>query len=80
MGQRLIFVAGNMLALLLALVPAAMIAGLLIVIAYNFIGLPAAVLFATIVVLAVLVGEIWCGVWFLGERFEKFDLSAELRP
>jgi len=31
-------------------------------------------------VLAVLLGELWLGLWFLGGRFEKLDLSSELRP
>ena len=28
----------------------------------------------------ILLAEIGCGLWWLGGRFEKFDLSAELRP
>ena len=34
---------------------------------------------AALAVLAVLVGEAWCALWWLGRRFEKLDLSAELR-
>jgi hypothetical protein len=30
--------------------------------------------------LAMLLGEVACGVWLLGTRFEKLDLSAELQP
>ena len=30
-------------------------------------------------VLAVLLGELWLGLLFLGRRFEKLDLSSELR-
>ncbi|HEX2854451.1 MAG TPA: putative ABC exporter domain-containing protein [Opitutaceae bacterium] len=80
MGQRMIFVFANLIVVLLALVPAGLVAGLLIFIMQWIIGAPAAVVLATLVVIAVLVGEIWCALWLLGERFEKFDLSAELRP
>jgi ABC-2 type transport system permease protein len=80
MGQRLIFVVGNLLALVLALLPAAILGGSLVFILHHFIGVVAASILATLAVLAVLVGEVWCGIWLLGERFEKFDLSAELRP
>jgi ABC-2 type transport system permease protein len=80
MGQRLIFVFGNLVVVLTALLPAAFAAGLLIFSTQWLIGGPAAVILATVVVLAVLVAEVWCGIWWLGQRFEKFDLSAELRP
>ena len=35
---------------------------------------------ATLLALTVLTGEVWCGLWLLGERFEQLDLAAELRP
>lgn len=80
MGQRLIFVFGNLVVVLTALLPAACAAGLLIFSTQWLIGGTAAIILATVVVFAVLVGEVWCGIWWLGQRFEKFDLSAELRP
>lgn len=80
MGQRLIFGLGQMLAMVLALLPAVAIAGGLIFVTQWLIGLPAAVVFATLAVLVILIGEVWCGLWWLGQRFEKFDLSSELRP
>jgi hypothetical protein len=40
----------------------------------------AAVILAAVAVILVLAGEIWCALWWLGERFEKLDLSSELRP
>lgn len=79
-GQRIIFVAGQVLIVLLALLPAALLAALLIFALQWLIGLAAAVLLATVAVAAILVGEIWLGLWWLGERFERFDLSGELRP
>lgn len=80
MGQRMIFVFANLIVVLTALLPAGLAAALLIFITQWIIGASAAVFLATLVVLAVLIGEIWCVLWWLGERFEKFDLSAELRP
>ena len=44
------------------------------------IGAPAAIALATTVVLGVLGAEVGCALWWLGERFEHLDLSAELRP
>jgi len=38
------------------------------------------VVFATIAVALVLLAELWCGLWWLGRRFEKLDLSSEPRP
>jgi ABC-2 type transport system permease protein len=80
MGQRMIFALANLIVILLALAPAAIAAALLIFSTQWLIGASAAVFLATFVVVVVLVGEIWCGLWWLGARFEKFDLSAELRP
>ncbi|MBS0631850.1 MAG: hypothetical protein JSS11_08050 [Verrucomicrobia bacterium] len=79
-GQRIIFVAGQLLIVLVALLPAALLAGLLIFASQWLIGIAAAVFLATCAVAVVLVGEIWLGLWWLGQRFERFDLSSELRP
>ena len=54
-------------------------AALLIFILQWLLGPIAAVSIAAIAVLVVLVGEVWCGVWWLGQRFEKLDVSTELR-
>jgi hypothetical protein len=80
MGQRLIFVGGQFLVLLFALLPAALGAFALIFATQWLIGPIAAVAVAAFAVLVILVAEVWCGLWWLGERFEKFDLSSELRP
>jgi hypothetical protein len=80
MGQRVIFGLGQLLTMVLALLPAVLTAGALIFITQWIIGLPAAVAVATLTVIVILLGEIWCGLWWLGERFEKLDLSSELRP
>jgi len=80
MGQRLIFFAGQFVCLAFALLPAGIIGGATIFLTQWLIGLPAAMLLAVVPVLAVFAVELWFGVWFLGPRFEKLDISAELRP
>jgi len=80
LGQRLIFVAGQFLVILVALVPAALAAFALIFATQWLIGAVAAVAVAAVAVLVILIAEVWCGIWWLGQRFEKFDLSLELRP
>ena len=66
----------------LALAPAALLGGGTILIAYwpFHLPLPAAVVLAVIPVLAVFIGELWLGAYLLGPRFDRLDISAELRP
>lgn len=80
MGQRMIFFAGQLLCLVLALLPAVLLAAATIFLTQWLVGLPAAVALATLPVILVLAGEVWLGVRLLGPRFEKLDISAELRP
>lgn len=80
MGQRLIFVAGQLLVIVLALLPAALGAAVIVFATQWLIGAAAAVIFSALLTLVVLAAEIWCGLWWLGERFEKLDLATELRP
>jgi ABC-2 type transport system permease protein len=79
MGQRLIFVFGQVLVVLLMLLPAVVAAALLIFATQWIAGLPAAAVLATLAVLVILGGEAWCWIWWLGRRFEKLDLSMELK-
>jgi hypothetical protein len=78
-GQRMIFFFAQVLTMVLALLPAAGMAALLIFILQALIGPIAAVGLAAFAVLVVLIGEAWCGLWWLGERFDRLDLSTELR-
>ena len=82
MGQRLIFFGAQMLTMLLAIVPAVLAGGAAVFVASFLLHLPAlvGVWLAASGVLAVLLGELWLGLQFLGARFEKLDLSSELRP
>ena len=80
MGQRLIFAGGYLLVLLVALLPAALAA------AVPYLPRPlagggewrAALLAAAIAASLVLPGELAGVVWWLGGRYERFDLSTEL--
>jgi hypothetical protein len=79
MGQRMIFFFAQLLAMAAALLPAAAVAAGVVLALHWIVGLAGAVACAAIAVLAVLAGEVWCGVRWLGARFERLDLSAELR-
>jgi len=80
MGQRLIFLAGQLLVLVFALVPVAVGAAIAFFGARWFVGAFAAGVLALAVVLATLSAEVWLGLKLLGRVFERFDLSSELRP
>jgi len=78
MGQRLIFFAGYMVVLIVALLPAALCGGVAAVALYWLVGTVAAVMTAAAVASLILCAEFGALVWWLGERFEKFDLSREM--
>lgn len=93
MGQRLIFVFANLLVIFAALLPSVCASVIVMGGVYGFRTVlhvfggsePAFVTAfslaaAFVAVLAILVGEVWLGLRWIGGRFEKFDLSAELRP
>lgn len=75
MGQRLIFGFGQIIVILLALLPAALTAAVLVFVTQWFAGPAIAVVFATAAVILVLAAELWCGVWWVGRRFEQLDLA-----
>lgn len=77
-GQRLVVLAGNLLVLAVALVPAAVVFLPSLWIAYKFFaGNPAFVAVATMPAVGVLVAEVWMGVRALGAQFETIDISNE---
>jgi NADH:ubiquinone oxidoreductase subunit K len=80
MGQRLIFVIGQLFVILISLLPVVLSCALVIFASQWLIGPTAAVVLATLLALAILAAEIAVGLWWLGERFEKLDLATELRP
>jgi len=77
MGQRLIFIAGQLLVILLALLPAAGLGVLLWFAADWVLDAAGSTAVATAGVLGVLGLEVCLGLWWLGGRFEKLDLSSE---
>jgi ABC-2 type transport system permease protein len=78
-GQRIIFVAGQLLITVVAAVPAVIGAALVFLIAQWLIGVTAAAVLSGVMAFAVLCTETYVGILWLGGRFENFDLSAELR-
>jgi hypothetical protein len=81
MGQRMIYFFAQLLTMIIALLPAAAMAAVLLLVTINLFGLPrfVAVWLAAAAVFAVLVLEIAGALWWLGGRFEKIDVSEELR-
>jgi hypothetical protein len=80
MGQRMIFVFLQFIVALLALLPAALAAAVMIFASQWLIGGAAAMMLGTAAALAILGGEAVVGVWWLGTCLERFDLSSETRP
>jgi hypothetical protein len=78
-GQRLVAVWGQVLLVLVALIPAGVLAFLVFLLGNWLMGIAGGVAFAALAIAAVLAAEVAAGVWWLGRRFERFDLSAELR-
>jgi hypothetical protein len=80
LGQRLIFVASQLLVTSLVLLPA-LIVGALVFFLVNFITSFEAGAALAVVAMAALLGfEAWLGIRWLGNRFEELDISSELRP
>jgi hypothetical protein len=77
MGQRMIFVAGQLVVILVALLPAAILGVLLWFAAHWVLGGAGSTAVATAGVLGVVGLELGLGLWWLGRRFEQFDLSGE---
>lgn len=78
-GQRLVTLAGNLLVLAVALLPAAIVFAPSLWVAYKFFaGNPAFVAVATMPAVGVLIAEAWFGVKALGSQFENIDVSNEM--
>lgn len=78
-GQRLIFVFGYLLALIVALIPAALVWTGLFFLAHFLINNEVGIILGSIAAAIVLGGEVFAGLKWLGMLFERFDLSAELQ-
>jgi hypothetical protein len=80
LGQRLIFVASQLLLTALAILPALIVGAPLFFVGQLVAGVELGVALAAIVVAVLLTFEVWLGIRWLGGRFEKLDVSSELRP
>jgi hypothetical protein len=78
-GQRMIFFFAQLVTMIVALLPAVALGGSMVAIGQWLLGPITAVLLATVTVALVLLAEVAAGVWLLGRRFERLDLSAEVR-
>jgi len=78
-GQRLMFGIVQLLFALLAAVPAAGVSALVFIASYWILGVSTGVVLATVALVVILAVEAAVGLWFLGGRFERFDLSTESR-
>lgn len=79
MGQRLIFVASQLIVTALALVPALIVGSILFFVVNLVAGPAAGGAVATLSMVVLLASEVWLGVQWLGGRFERLDISSELR-
>jgi len=78
-GQRLIFFVGYLVVLIAALLPAAGFGAIPFLLVWLYSDqLALAIALGSIGACAVLVGEFAFAVWWLGRRFERFDLSVEM--
>jgi ABC-2 type transport system permease protein len=79
LGQRLILGLTQMVVALLVAAPGALVAALIIFSSQHFIGVGPAIALSALVVLPIVAGEAAVGLWLIGDRFEKFDPSMEIR-
>lgn len=77
-GQRIIFLLGQLVVLVITLIPAGLIFWGIFMLAYFLAGTGVAIPLAALASAIILACEAALGVKFLGTLFERFDLSAEL--
>jgi ABC-2 type transport system permease protein len=78
MGQQLILVFGQILALAICLLPAALVFGVMLFVGHYAMRIEPAIVFGSIAAAGVMCIEVAFAVRILGGVFERFDLSAEL--
>ncbi|HWX22930.1 MAG TPA: putative ABC exporter domain-containing protein [Candidatus Binatia bacterium] len=79
-GQRIISMFGQLLAFIVALIPAAAAFAIVFFPVRMFLGLNPALLLACLAAAIVLAAEAAAGLLLLGWLFERFDVSVELAP
>jgi hypothetical protein len=79
MGQRIVLLASNLIVLVATLLPATVIFGAAFLLCQHFFpGSVAVLAIATAPAVALILGEVWLGVKFLGAQFEKIDVTNEM--
>ncbi len=76
-GQRIMFAVGQLLAIIVALIPAALVFAVIFFIINAFAGKFVAIPPAALGALVILLGEGALGLLWIGRLFERFDISAE---
>jgi len=77
-GQRLLMLAGNLALLAVFLIPVAIVFIPSFMVANHFFsGTPIASALMTVPASAVMAGEVWLGIRFLGSRFDALDVSID---
>ena len=77
-GQRLIYTAGYLVVLVVALLPAAIVGAVVFIITNWLAGQVVAVILTALIASVVIGGELAATIWWLGEKVDRFDLSTEL--
>jgi len=80
LGQRIIFMASQLLVTVLTTLPALLLAALILLVGQWLLGFTIGAVLAIVGMCLLLAWEAWLGVRWLGTRFERFDLATELRP
>ena len=80
MGQRIIFLVGQIVVAAVALIPGAIVGAIVYFLGAWLVGPFAGAAFAVVGVLFILCVELAVGIRLIGAQFERFDLSSELRP
>ena len=78
MGQRLIFMLGYVVVLIVAVLPAAGVGGVVFFLANAFLGHVTALILTAVTASVLLCAELVGAVYWLGGKVEDFDLSTEL--
>jgi hypothetical protein len=73
--MRLILVMGNLLVVMLGLLPAALLGGLTALVFWPLLGLLGVPIAAAVAAAAIL-AEVWVAAALLGNAFEKFEPSS----
>lgn len=78
-GQRLIFLVGYLVVLIVCLAPALGLAGLVFFLSRLLVdSLAFGIVLTAVIAAGVLAAEFAAMIWWLGNRYERFDISAEL--